>query len=131
MRAALWVLGLFALAVALTLMARLDQGYVVVVYPPWRMELSFMLALGLLAGLIVLAHALLRLAQTALRLPEDLRAWREGRRREAADQALLEAMRAHLAGDREQAARLARRARDSRAPDVAESLEQAEKPSSG
>jgi HemY protein len=50
MRIALWLLALFALAVAFTLAARLDQGYVIVVYPPWRLELSFMLALLLLAG---------------------------------------------------------------------------------
>lgn len=122
MRSALWILALFALAVALTLMARLDQGYVVVVYPPWRMELSFMLALGLLAGLIVLIHALLRLAQTALHLPDDLRQWRAQRRKEAADQALLDAMRAHLDGQSDQAAKLAARAEESLAPDIAKRL---------
>ena len=52
MRIALWLLALFAIAVAFTLTARLDQGYVIVVYPPWRLELSFMLALLLRAGVI-------------------------------------------------------------------------------
>ncbi|PIX97687.1 MAG: hypothetical protein CO126_07400 [Hydrogenophilales bacterium CG_4_9_14_3_um_filter_63_34] len=122
MRAAFWLLALFALAVALPLAARLDQGYVIVVYPPWRMELSFMLALALLAGLIALAYVTLRLGQAALRLPTDVRDWRASRRRAAADRALLDAMRAHLDGDPLGADKLARKAQASQAPDIAERL---------
>ena len=90
MRAAFWLLALFALAVALTLVARVDQGYVIVVYPPWRMELSFLLALALLVGLIVLAYAALRLGQAALRLPDDVREWRDQQRLAAAERTLLD-----------------------------------------
>ncbi|HNQ05063.1 MAG TPA: heme biosynthesis HemY N-terminal domain-containing protein [Thiobacillaceae bacterium] len=99
MRLILWVLALFALAVAFTLLARLDQGYVIVVFPPWRLEMSFMLTLVLLVGGFVLAGFVLRLARTALRLPDDLRAWRQRRQRERADLALLDALRAHLDGN--------------------------------
>lgn len=123
MRAALWVLALFALAVAITLAARLDQGYVIVVYPPWRLELSFMLALVLLSGLVALAYALLRLTAIALNLSGDLRAWREAKRKNKADQALLDALRAYLDGDRQQAAALAGKAGESMlAPDLVERL---------
>jgi HemY protein len=122
MRAAFWLLALFALAVALTLAARVDQGYVIVVYPPWRMELSFILALALLAGLIVLAYAALRLGQAALRLPDDVRDWHARQRRAAADRALLGAMRAHLDGDAMRSDKLARKAQASQAPDIAERL---------
>lgn len=122
MRAAFWLLALFALAVALTLAARVDQGYVIVVYPPWRMELSFMLALMLLVGLIGLAYALLRLGQVALHLPDDVREWRAQRRSAAADRALFNAMRAHLDGDAARADKLARRAQASQAPDIARRL---------
>ncbi|MBI5330677.1 MAG: heme biosynthesis HemY N-terminal domain-containing protein [Betaproteobacteria bacterium] len=117
-----WVLALFGLAVAFTLAARLDQGYVIVVFPPWRMEVSFMLALALLCGFIGAAYLLTRLAQTALRLPEDMRAWRARKRREKADHALLEALRAHLDGDDRKARHLAAKARESMAPDLAERL---------
>lgn len=99
MRFAIWLLALFALAVSVTLLARLDQGYVIVVFPPWRMELSFLLTLVLLTGGFLLVSFLLHLARTALHLPEDLRNWRRRRHQEAADQALLEALRAHFAGD--------------------------------
>ncbi|MDD5389239.1 MAG: heme biosynthesis HemY N-terminal domain-containing protein [Gallionellaceae bacterium] len=131
MRAAFWVLALFALAVALTLAARIDQGYVIVVYPPWRMELSFMLALALLAGLVVLAYAMLRLGQTALRLPDDVRGWHSRRRGAAADRALLDAVRAHLDGNATRADKLARKATASQAPDIAERLLKADDASGG
>ena len=122
MRAAFWLLALFALAVALTLAARVDQGYVIVAYPPWRMELSFMLALVLLVGLIVLAYAALRLGQATLRLPDEVRDWRSRRRSAAADRALLDAVRAHLDGDAQRAGRLAHKAQSSQAPDIAQRL---------
>ncbi|MEW5787006.1 MAG: heme biosynthesis HemY N-terminal domain-containing protein [Pseudomonadota bacterium] len=123
MRAALWLLALFALAVAFTLMARLDQGYVIVVYPPWRMELSFMLALVLLLAGLAAAYALLRLVAIALNLSGDLRLWRENRTRHKADQALLDALRAHLDGDADKARQLAGKAAGSLlAPDLAQRL---------
>ena len=128
MRAALWLLALFALAVAFTLAARLDQGYVIIVYPPWRMELSFMLALLLLAGLMALVYAVLRLADIALNLSGDVRAWRQKRRKSRADMALLDALRAYLDGDVMRARTLAAKAGESTlAPDLVERL-QREKP---
>ena len=122
MRAAFWLLALFALAVALTLAARVDDGYVIVVYPPWRMELSFMLALVLLLGLLAVGYAVVRLGQTALRLPDDVRDWHARRRGDAADRALMDAVRAHLDGDIYRAGKLARKAQSSQAPDIAERL---------
>ena len=124
MRAALWLLALFALAVAFTLAARLDQGYVIIVYPPWRMELSFMLALLLLAGLVALTYTALHLAGIALNLPDDVRAWREKKRKSKADQALLDALRAYLDGDLKKDANLAGKAGEGTlAPDLVERLQ--------
>jgi HemY protein len=129
MRIALWLLALFAIAVAFTLTARLDQGYVIVVYPPWRLELSFMLALLLLAGLMALAYAALRLGGIALNLSGDLRAWREKRRRDKADGLLLDALRAHLDGDGERARQLAAKAGEHcLAPDLARRLAEGARP---
>lgn len=99
MKVALWLLALFALAVAITLTARLDQGYVIIVFPPWRLELSFLLTLALLVGGFVLSTVLLHLLRTALRLPQDLRAWRAQRKADAANDALAAALQAYLDGD--------------------------------
>lgn len=123
MRAAFWVLALFALAVAITLIARLDQGYVVVVFPPWRLEMSFLLTVMLLAGGFVLVSFLLHLARTALRLPEDLRTWRRHRHQAAADRALLDALRAHFAGDEKKLRRALKKARDCQAQDLLEKIQ--------
>lgn len=125
MRAAFWLLALFALAVAVTLVARLDQGYVVVVFPPWRLEMSFLLTVVLLAGGFVLVSFLLHLARTALRLPEDLRAWRRHRHQAAADQALLDAFRAHFAGDEKKLRKALKKAKDCQAQDLLARLEPA------
>ncbi|MCP5279110.1 MAG: heme biosynthesis protein HemY [Thiobacillus sp.] len=123
MRTAFWILTLFALAVAITLIARLDQGYVIVVFPPWRLEMSFLLTVALLAGGFVLASFLLHLARTALRLPEDLRAWRQNRHQTAADHALLDALRAHFAGDERKLRKALKKARDCHAQDLLEKLQ--------
>jgi HemY protein len=119
MRAAMWLLALFALAVAFTLLARFDQGYVIVVFPPWRIELSFMLAILLLSGLAILVYALLRLAGIALNLSGDMRAWQLKRRQNKADKALLDAIRAYLDGDQKQVEKLSVKAAESTlAPDL-------------
>lgn len=124
MRAALWLLALFAMAVAFTLLARVDQGYVIVVFPPWRMELSFMLAMLLLAGLALLAYITLRLAGIALNLSGDMRAWHKKRRENKADKALLDAIRAYLDGDMQRVDKLVGKAAASTlAPDLLERLQ--------
>ena len=48
MRALLWIVGLFALAVGLTVAARYSPGYVLLVLPTHRVELSVNLAVVLL-----------------------------------------------------------------------------------
>jgi len=98
MRPLLWLLLLFALAVAITLAARFDQGYVLVVLPPWRLEMSFVLAaLSVLAlfGAIYLAARVLLLA---LSLPADVRAWHNRRRSDKAEDELSRAVAAYLSG---------------------------------
>jgi HemY protein len=67
------------LAVALALAGRYDPGYVVLVYPPWRMEISFISFVLLVAGLVVGGVMLLRLAALTLNLPRIVREQRERR----------------------------------------------------
>lgn len=122
MRAVLWLLGLFALAVAFTLAAQLADGYVIVVLPPWRIELSVMLTLTLLAAVLGVTYVLLRLAGIALNLSGDLRARRARKRREQADAALIDALRAHFDGDELRARTSAQQALESTAPDLARRL---------
>ncbi|MEW6678613.1 MAG: heme biosynthesis HemY N-terminal domain-containing protein [Pseudomonadota bacterium] len=128
MRFALWIVGLFALAVAIALLARLDQGYVIVVFPPWRLEMSFLMTVVVLVGGFMLASFLLHLARTALRLPRDLKAWRQRRHQAAADLALLEALRAHFAGDARRLDKQLDKARDCAAQDLLAHLKATREP---
>lgn len=99
MRIALWLLLLFGLAVAFVLTARLDQGYVVIVYPPWRVEMSFMLATVLAALLFFVAYISVRIVRIALRLPGEVQAWRAERHKRKADDRLCQATAALLGGN--------------------------------
>lgn len=107
MRPVLWLLFLFALAVALTLAARFDTGYVLVVIPPWRLEMSFVMASLSMLGVFVALYAVAKLLHMALSLPADVRAWRHRRRSDKADEELTRATAAYLSGQPGHARKLA------------------------
>jgi HemY protein len=107
MRAVFWFLLLFVLAVAITLLARFDPGYVVVVLPPWRIEMSFMMAAAAMLILFGVGYFGVRVVRLALRLPADVRAWHHRRRSDKAEDELSRAMAAYLAGQMVQARVLA------------------------
>lgn len=73
------------LAIALAMAGRYDPGYVVLVYPPWRVEISFISFVLMLVGLMVGGVVLLRLAMLTLNLPSivrEQRARRAGKKRD-------------------------------------------------
>lgn len=111
-RIAFWLLLLALLATVIVLGALHDHGYVLIVYPPWRLEMSFILALAGGFGLFILGYALLRLLRITLALPADVRAWRERRRQAKVDDLLFKAMAALCAGQPGHAGLLARKALD-------------------
>jgi HemY protein len=92
MRSLLWLLALFALAVGVSLAFGFNEGYVLIVLAPWRIELSLNLFLVLAIGGFLLGHMLLRLVSHTLRLPQAVRTFRERRRREKGERALREAV---------------------------------------
>ncbi|MCC7546980.1 MAG: hypothetical protein IT532_04375 [Burkholderiales bacterium] len=98
LRPLIWVIGLFALAVALTVAARYSTGFVLVVLPTHRIELSITLAVLLLLlaflALYVLASALL----IALGMPGRARAYRATQERARARRVLENGLRAFLEG---------------------------------
>jgi HemY protein len=94
----MWVLAVFALAVGLSLAAHLNNGYAILVFPPYRAELSlnFAILLGL-AG-FTLGYLLLRLVVHTLRLPLHVRNFRARRRDAKGRAALLAALQALFEG---------------------------------
>jgi HemY protein len=72
----LWLLALAAIAVAIALAGRQGTGYVVMVVPPWRIELSVMLFAILEIVGFALAYGSIRLAAKAYGLPRKLKKMR-------------------------------------------------------
>ncbi len=98
MRGLMWVLAVFALAVGVSLAAHLNDGYAILVFPPYRVELSLNLAILLgLAG-FTLGYVLLRLVAHTLRLPIYVRAFRARRRSEKGQAAMIAALQASYEG---------------------------------
>lgn len=108
MRVLFWFVLLAALALAFILVLRADHGYILVVFPPWRVEMSVALLLGVLILSHVLFYLLVRLLRTTLRLPRDVRAWRARRRLGLAEEDLKRATAAMLAGQPAHALSLSR-----------------------
>lgn len=98
MRAALWLMGLFAGAVALALFAGDNDGTVTIFWPPHRVDLSVNLALLLLVGLFVLVYVALRTLAAVVELPRQAQRWRALQRERATHAALLDAMNQYSAG---------------------------------
>jgi len=71
MRAALWLLGLFGVAVAAALFAGNNQGTVTLYWPPYRIDLSLNMVVLLLVGGFVTVYAALRALAALLELPHQ------------------------------------------------------------
>jgi HemY protein len=98
MKGLFWLIVVFAAAVAFVLFARVDSGYVLFFYPPWRVEMSMVFfAVAALASFMLL-YFLFRLLGNTLRLPGIVGAWRLRRRRERAHAALAAALQAYYEG---------------------------------
>jgi len=112
MRTLLWLLILAALAVGLAVAARYNDGYALLVMPPWRVELS----LNLLGVLLIVAfgatYLLLQFLFTVVRLPRSVRAWRARRAQTKADAALRDSARLLMEGRYTQAIKKAEYAFD-------------------
>ena len=76
MKGLFWLVGLFALAASIALGARLNDGYVLVVLPPWRVEVSFNFMLLLLAVAFLGFYLLARSVMAAFELPEKVAIYR-------------------------------------------------------
>ena len=85
-----WFLLLAAAAVGVALAAKVINGYVLFVAPPWRIEVSLNLLLLLLVGAFVGGYALLRLALRTAALPREVRVLRR-RQHEARARAKVDA----------------------------------------
>ena len=98
MRGLFWLIAVFAAAVAFALAGRVGEGYVLVVYPPWRVEISMLLSVLALAAAFGVAYLVVRLISHTLALPAHVLTFRERRKREHAQSALAAALQCYFEG---------------------------------
>lgn len=98
MRAALWLLALFGVAVAIALFAGNNQGTVTLFWPPYRVDLSLNLVLLLLFAAFVFLHAALGALAALFDLPRQALRWRAQQKERAMHGSLLDAFSHLLAG---------------------------------
>lgn len=101
---------IFTLAVTLSLVTRYSDGYALLVYPPYRIELSLpVLIAGMLLAFFSL-YVLLRGLSHTLRLPSTVSAYRRRRRESRGQAALRSGWEAYLEGRYARSHRFAARA---------------------
>ena len=98
MRLLLWLLTLTALAVGLALATRYNDGYALLVLPPWRVDLSLNLLILLEVLGFLFLYLILRTLANTLRLPQTVREYRMRRQREKAERSLCDALRFSFEG---------------------------------
>ena len=98
MRAALWFLALFGVAVASALFAGSNQGTVTLFWPPHRIDLSLNLVILLLTLAFITLYAALRALAALLALPRRARRWRLHQKERAMHGAMLDAVALFMAG---------------------------------
>ncbi len=87
-----------ALAIGVSLLASYNQGYVLIVRPPYRINISFNLLLVLIALSFVSLHIILRLMQYIRRIPASVRAYKEQQYIKSSYASLVEALTALAEG---------------------------------
>ncbi|WP_310626161.1 heme biosynthesis HemY N-terminal domain-containing protein [Limnohabitans sp.] len=92
MRAALWFVALFGVAVASALLIGGNQSTVTVFWSPYRVDLSLNLVLLVLLVLFVMLHLAWRAMSALFELPHLARRWRLQQKERAMHAALLDAL---------------------------------------
>ena len=98
MRIALWLLALFAVAVAAALFAGNNPGSITVFWPPYRVDLSLNLVLLLLLLFFLVLHMAWRALSALFAIPREARLWRLRQRERGMQLALLDAFSNLVAG---------------------------------
>lgn len=92
MRILVWFLILAAVAVGLAVAGRYNDGYALLVLPPWRIEMSFNLLAILVISSCGVVYLLLHAVASVVRMPGAVAEFRTRRARARADGALRAAM---------------------------------------
>jgi HemY protein len=117
MKALAWALAIVLAAVAATLLVDADNGYVLIRWGAWTVELSLVLALLLLAAAFAALHALVRVLGATQGVPAGVQSWNRERARRRARHALTRGLLDLAEGDWRSAEKnLTRHAADAETP---------------
>jgi HemY protein len=114
LRGLLWLALLFVIAVAFALAGRFDTGQVLLVYPPYRVDISLNLFIVALVIVFIVMYAATRIVRNIWRMPQRVAAYRARTRVAKAHAALRDAIGNLYAG---RFSRAEKAARDSLAHD--------------
>ena len=98
MRAALWLVSLFAVAVATALLASNNAGTVSIFWAPYRLDLSLNLVLFALVLILLTLHWAQRALTAMFELPRQAKRWRLQQKERAAHGALLDSLAQFMEG---------------------------------
>lgn len=98
MRAALWLLALFGIAVAGALLAGNNQGMVTLFWAPYRLDVSINLVVLVWGFSFALMHLALRALAAFLELPHQARRWRAQQKERHLHAAVFEALALLMSG---------------------------------
>lgn len=97
MKSLIWILILFAAAVAVTLISH-NTGYLLLVFPPYRIEMSLPMFIFGLVSIFSISYLIVRFVSTAIHLPQQVRAFRAERAQSKGRAAMTEALTAFFEG---------------------------------
>jgi HemY protein len=110
MNTVIWILLLAGLAVTTAILTANGGAFVLIVLPPWRIELSVAAFVIAVLLMMVLGFFVTRVTAGTLSLPSSIRALRLGRRQAKAKEAVLFAVEAFFEGNYARAEQAAQRA---------------------
>ncbi len=98
MRFLIWIILILACAIAVSLLASHNEGYVLINRPPFRLETSFNFLILMISFGFVFLHLCLRLFIFTRNLPASVRAYKEEKRRSNGHKALIDSLHALVEG---------------------------------
>ena len=107
-RGLLWLALLFVIAVVLATVGRFDAGQVLLVYPPYRVDISLNLFIVAIIVVFILMYALMRIVRNIWKMPQRVSAYRARSREAKAHAALRDAIGNLFAGRFSRAEKAAR-----------------------
>jgi HemY protein len=110
LRGLVWLALLFALAVVLATVGHFDAGQVLIVYPPYRIDVSLNLVVVGLIALFIVLYALIRIGRNVWTMPQRVAAYRVRAKQAKGHAALREAIGNLYAGRFSRAEKAAREA---------------------